>query len=138
MAGHTRLAGMGASEFKIRHTVIKVICLPAGHLMASFTSLIGIVFLIDISGMYILMAIDTSFPYILETPPCGFSMACNTRGSQMGPFQRQTSFIMLIYSIQTAAETIDGMAFSAIRAYTVHRKFSFMVISVARGTAVVG
>ena len=85
--------------------------------------------------MYILMAIDTSFPNTFETPPCRLLMTSKTRGSQMGSLQRKTSFIMLIYSIQTAAKTIDGMAFRTIRAYPVHRKFSFMIIRVARSTS---
>ena len=128
MASHASLIRMSACQFKIRKIMIKMIFLPPGYFMASFTGLIGIIFFVDISRMYVFMAINASFANIPEAPPGCLPVTSKAWSGHMSTFQWEFTFIVLFEGIQATTKTIDGMAFRTIWTYPVHGKFSFMVI----------
>lgn len=141
VTGHAILGCVSAEQGEVRLAVVKMVGRPVIRYVTIFAGLSGVVFFIDIPGMYIIVAIHTPFPDITETPfllPF-IQMTGKAGGSHVSPFQWKIRFIMVFQGIERNVEAFFGVAGGAIAWWSAGREeFPFVVVDVAGGTVVVG
>ena len=111
------LAGMRAGQFESRSGVIEIVIFPpAGADMTVLTRLAGVEFLIDLGTVYVVVTIDAFFADLPEFPfLLILLMAGKTRRSRMRPGQGESGAVMVGNGVVADLESIDRMAFGAIR-----------------------